>query len=125
MIANALGKQTLECGYPRSCAHVFTTLHHKAETQIQPFFFNVPPIKAGRQMRRENVNNMPESSREKETEERGRDREQRDQENQTSRNVVSVISQLADDNLTLVRVGGGFTLGLFGDSNREVEVTLL
>ncbi|KAM4742259.1 protein C3orf33 homolog isoform 2-T2 [Anableps anableps] len=46
---------------------------------------------------------MPESSRETETEERGRDRQQRDQENQTSRNIVSVISQFADDNLTLVR----------------------
>ncbi|XP_014835910.1 PREDICTED: protein C3orf33 homolog isoform X1 [Poecilia mexicana] len=54
-------------------------------------------------MRRENVNNMPETSRETETVERGRDRQQRDQEHQTSRNVVSVISQLADDNLTLVR----------------------
>ncbi|XP_014889197.1 protein C3orf33 homolog isoform X3 [Poecilia latipinna] len=54
-------------------------------------------------MRRENVNNMPETSRETETVERGRDRQQRDQEHQTSRNVVSAISQLADDNLTLVR----------------------
>ncbi|XP_054901325.1 protein C3orf33 homolog isoform X2 [Poeciliopsis prolifica] len=54
-------------------------------------------------MRRENVNNMPETSRETETVERGRDRQQRAREQQTSRNVVSVVSQFADDNLTLVR----------------------
>ncbi|MEQ2160341.1 hypothetical protein GOODEAATRI_032727, partial [Goodea atripinnis] len=64
---------------------------------------NGPPIKAGPQIQRENVNNMPESFRETETEESGRNRQQRDQENQKSRNVVSVISQLVDDNLTLVR----------------------
>ncbi|MED6277866.1 hypothetical protein CHARACLAT_017875 [Characodon lateralis] len=60
-------------------------------------------VQAGPQIHRENVNNMPESFRETETEESGRNRQQRDQENQKSRNVVSVISQLVDDNLTLVR----------------------
>ncbi|XP_017292701.1 protein C3orf33 homolog isoform X2 [Kryptolebias marmoratus] len=53
--------------------------------------------------RLENVNNMPESSRETETEEAGRDRQQRRQGGQASRNVVTVISQFADDNLSLVR----------------------
>ncbi|XP_071352356.1 protein C3orf33 homolog isoform X2 [Trachinotus anak] len=54
-------------------------------------------------MHRENVNNMPESFRETETEAAGRDRQQREHGNQPSDNVVSVISQFADDNLTLVR----------------------
>uniref|UniRef100_A0A3Q3B9Y3 TNase-like domain-containing protein n=1 Tax=Kryptolebias marmoratus TaxID=37003 RepID=A0A3Q3B9Y3_KRYMA len=54
--------------------------------------------------RLENVNNMPESSRETETEEAGRDRQQRRQGGQASRNVVTVISQFADDNLSLVRI---------------------
>ncbi|XP_038159240.1 protein C3orf33 homolog isoform X2 [Cyprinodon tularosa] len=59
-------------------------------------------MKAGPAAHPENVNNMPESW-ETETEERGRDIQQRDPENQKSRNVVSFISQLADDHLTLVR----------------------
>ncbi|KAG8001936.1 Protein C3orf33 [Nibea albiflora] len=46
---------------------------------------------------------MPETSREIETVEGRSDRQQRDQGNQSSRNVVSIISQFADDNLTLVR----------------------
>ncbi|XP_069569111.1 protein C3orf33 homolog [Brachyistius frenatus] len=52
-----------------------------------------------------NVNNMPESCGETETEtEQGeRLRQQRDQGNRSADNIVSVISQLADDNLTLVR----------------------
>ncbi|XP_070762528.1 protein C3orf33 homolog [Enoplosus armatus] len=54
-------------------------------------------------MHRENVNNMPESSRETETDEGLGDRQQRDQGNQSSHNIVSLISQFADDNLTLVR----------------------
>ncbi|XP_040902517.1 protein C3orf33 homolog isoform X2 [Toxotes jaculatrix] len=54
-------------------------------------------------MHRENVNNMPESSRETETEAGVRDRQQREPGNQSSHNVVSVISQFADDNLTFVR----------------------
>ncbi|XP_073343869.1 protein C3orf33 homolog isoform X2 [Pagrus major] len=54
-------------------------------------------------MRRENVNNMPECSSETETEEGRSDRQQRDRGNTSSHNVVSLISQLADDNLTLVR----------------------
>nr|XP_046245313.1 protein C3orf33 homolog isoform X1 [Scatophagus argus] len=48
-------------------------------------------------MQRENVNNMPESFRETETE------EQRARGNQSPPNIVSAISQFADDNLTLVR----------------------
>ena len=56
--------------------------------------------------RRENVNNMPELSSETETEAGSSDRQQRDRGTASSRNVVSLISQLADDNLTLVRVGG-------------------
>ena len=56
--------------------------------------------------RRENVNNMPERSSETEIEAGSSDRQQRDRGTAPSRNVVSLISQLADDNLTLVRVGG-------------------
>ncbi|XP_019943920.2 protein C3orf33 homolog isoform X2 [Paralichthys olivaceus] len=52
---------------------------------------------------RENVNNMPATSRETETEAAARDRQQRQRGDQASHNVVSVISQLADDHLTLVR----------------------
>lgn len=59
-------------------------------------------------MRQENVNNMPETSSETETEERMTDRQQRDQGNRSTHNVVSLMSQFADDNLTLVRVGGCF-----------------
>ncbi|KAK2847398.1 hypothetical protein Q5P01_010397 [Channa striata] len=54
-------------------------------------------------MRRENVNNMPATSRETETEAGIRDRQQKERGSATSHNIVSVISQLADDNLTLVR----------------------
>lgn len=54
-------------------------------------------------MHRANVNNMPESARETETEEEKRNRQQRDQGNESSHNIVSIISQFADDNLTLVR----------------------
>ncbi|XP_053177431.1 protein C3orf33 homolog [Scomber japonicus] len=55
-------------------------------------------------MHRANVNNMPESAcRETETEEEKRNRQQRDQGNESSHNIVSIISQYADDNLTLVR----------------------
>ncbi|KAM9732939.1 protein C3orf33 homolog [Menidia menidia] len=54
-------------------------------------------------MHRENVNNMPETTGETETEQGTRDRQQRDKGNISSRNVVSVISQFADDNLTVVR----------------------
>ncbi|XP_072247801.1 protein C3orf33 homolog isoform X2 [Leuresthes tenuis] len=54
-------------------------------------------------MQRQNVNNMPASARETETEEEIRHRQQRDKGNKSSHNVVSVISQFADDNLTLVR----------------------
>ncbi|XP_044059646.1 protein C3orf33 homolog isoform X2 [Siniperca chuatsi] len=46
---------------------------------------------------------MPESSRETETEEEMKDRQQRDQGNQSSQNIVSLISQFADDHLALVR----------------------
>ncbi|XP_018555954.1 protein C3orf33 homolog isoform X2 [Lates calcarifer] len=54
-------------------------------------------------MCRENVNNMPETSRETETVAGVSGRQQREGGSQSSRNVVSVISQFADDNLTLVR----------------------
>ncbi|XP_078102110.1 protein C3orf33 homolog isoform X1 [Sander vitreus] len=54
-------------------------------------------------MHQENVNNMPESSRETETDERVTDRQQRDHGNHSSHNIVALISQFADDNLTLVR----------------------
>ncbi|XP_020510655.1 protein C3orf33 homolog isoform X1 [Labrus bergylta] len=46
---------------------------------------------------------MPESSRDTETEEGTKDRQQRDQGSPSSQNIVSLISQIADDNLTLVR----------------------
>ncbi|XP_034556964.1 protein C3orf33 homolog isoform X2 [Notolabrus celidotus] len=46
---------------------------------------------------------MPESSRETETEEAPKDRQQREQGGHSSHNIVSLISQFADDNLTLVR----------------------
>ncbi|XP_041850061.1 protein C3orf33 homolog isoform X2 [Melanotaenia boesemani] len=46
---------------------------------------------------------MPESQRETETGEVERDRQQRDKGNKSSHNIVSVISQFADDNLSLVR----------------------
>ncbi|KAM8768313.1 protein C3orf33 homolog isoform 2-T2 [Acanthopagrus schlegelii] len=46
---------------------------------------------------------MPERSSETETEAGSSDRQQRDHGTASSRNVVSLISQLADDNLTLVR----------------------
>ncbi|XP_036980392.1 protein C3orf33 homolog isoform X2 [Acanthopagrus latus] len=46
---------------------------------------------------------MPELSSETETEAGSSDRQQRDRGTASSRNVVSLISQLADDNLTLVR----------------------
>lgn len=48
---------------------------------------------------------MPELSRETETAEAKTDRQQRDRGDEAFPNVVSRISQLADDNLTLVRVG--------------------
>lgn len=51
---------------------------------------------------------MPETVRETETEEKLSDRQQRDRGNQSSHNIVSLISQFADDNLTLVRVGVSF-----------------
>lgn len=55
----------------------------------------------------ENVNNMPESSREIETELEAvvEERQQMRQEKQASRNIVTVLSQFANDNLSLVRVG--------------------
>lgn len=57
-------------------------------------------------MRPQYVNNMPAASRETESRERTTDSQQNDQESHPrSNNVVSLISQLADDNLTLVRVG--------------------
>ncbi len=61
---------------------------------------------------------MPASVRETETEEGVRQRQQRDQGNHSSHNIVSVISQFADDNLTLVRVGVFFVcvLQLAGDA---------
>lgn len=65
----------------------------------------VPPKQAERQMRQEKNVNMPESSRETETEDATKDRQQREQGSQTTHNIVSSISQFADDNLTLVRVG--------------------
>ncbi|XP_068441447.1 protein C3orf33 homolog isoform X1 [Clinocottus analis] len=46
---------------------------------------------------------MPESSGETETAERLTDRQQRDQGNPSFHNITSLISQLADDHLTLVR----------------------
>uniref|UniRef100_A0A1A7XLM5 Chromosome 3 open reading frame 33 n=1 Tax=Iconisemion striatum TaxID=60296 RepID=A0A1A7XLM5_9TELE len=46
---------------------------------------------------------MPESTRETETEKVVRDGRQTLEENQPSRNVVSVVSQFADENLSLVR----------------------
>uniref|UniRef100_A0A4W6FD06 Uncharacterized protein n=1 Tax=Lates calcarifer TaxID=8187 RepID=A0A4W6FD06_LATCA len=46
---------------------------------------------------------MPETSRETETVAGVSGRQQREGGSQSSRNVVSVISQFADDNLTLVR----------------------
>lgn len=83
-----------------SCPHQ-TTGRRLCTTDM--FWF--PPTWAGRLMRRENVNNMPDSSRETETEGEMRDRQQRDRGNHSSQNIVSLISQFADDNLTLVRVG--------------------
>lgn len=59
-------------------------------------------------MRRENVNNIPQTSRETESEEEMRDRQQRKEETPASHNIVTLISQFADDNLTLVRVGVSF-----------------
>ncbi|XP_028275893.1 protein C3orf33 homolog [Parambassis ranga] len=57
-----------------------------------------------RAARRQNVNNMPESaSTERESEEEMRDTQQRGEGSPSSFNVVSLISQFADDNLTLVR----------------------
>ncbi|KAM4566180.1 protein C3orf33 homolog isoform 2-T2 [Odontesthes bonariensis] len=77
---------------------------HRAETLYKPFRGR-PTQKGGAsdRMQRQNVNNMPASARETETEEELRDRQQRDKGNKSSHNVVSVISQFADDNLTLVR----------------------
>ncbi|XP_038548592.1 protein C3orf33 homolog [Micropterus salmoides] len=46
---------------------------------------------------------MPETSRETETEEGLKDRQQRDRRNQLSQNIVSLISQFADDHLAVVR----------------------
>ncbi|XP_037630242.1 protein C3orf33 homolog [Sebastes umbrosus] len=46
---------------------------------------------------------MPETTRERETDEAQTDRQQRDPGSQSSVNIVSLISQFADDNLTLVR----------------------
>lgn len=80
---------------------------HRAETLHQATLLYVPPIEAERRMHRENVNNMPESSRETETEKLP-GRQQRDAGNQSSHNIVSLISHYADDNLTLVRVGVSF-----------------
>ncbi|XP_029373051.1 protein C3orf33 homolog isoform X2 [Echeneis naucrates] len=54
-------------------------------------------------MRREDVNNMPETSRESETEARRGDGQQREPGSRPSHNVVSALSQLADDNLMLLR----------------------
>lgn len=51
---------------------------------------------------------MPESSGERETEAGTGRRQQREKGNQSSRNIVSVMSEFADDNLTLVRVGVSF-----------------
>ncbi|XP_041656615.1 protein C3orf33 homolog isoform X2 [Cheilinus undulatus] len=51
----------------------------------------------------ENVNNMPESSTETETEEGARNRLQIQEGSKASANVVSLISHFADENLTLVR----------------------
>lgn len=59
-------------------------------------------------MHRENVNNMPDSLRETETDEERSDRRRRDEGNHSSHNIVSLMSQFADDNLTLVRVGLSF-----------------
>lgn len=85
---------------------VISTPNHRAETLHNPS--SSLPKRAGRPMHRENVNNMPESSREIETEEGRSDRQQRDQGNHSSYNIVSLVSQFADDNLTLVRVGISF-----------------
>lgn len=57
-------------------------------------------------MRPQYVNNMPAASRETESRKETTDSQQNDRESRPrSHNVVSLISQLADDNLTLVRVG--------------------
>ncbi|AWO98852.1 putative protein C3orf33 -like isoform 2 [Scophthalmus maximus] len=54
-------------------------------------------------MRRQDVNNMPESSRGADADTAVRERQQREPGGPPSQNVVSAISQFADDNLTLVR----------------------
>uniref|UniRef100_A0A8P4FY66 Uncharacterized protein n=1 Tax=Dicentrarchus labrax TaxID=13489 RepID=A0A8P4FY66_DICLA len=46
---------------------------------------------------------MPETSRETETEGGMSDRQHRDGGKQSSHNIVSLVAQFADDNLTLVR----------------------
>lgn len=56
-------------------------------------------------MHRENVNNMPESSRETESEAAAVDRRQTVNGNKSSHNIVSLISKIADENISLVRVG--------------------
>ncbi|XP_024132524.1 protein C3orf33 homolog isoform X3 [Oryzias melastigma] len=54
-------------------------------------------------MHRENVNNMPESSRETESEAAAVDRRQTVNGNKSSHNIVSLISKIADENISLVR----------------------
>uniref|UniRef100_A0A8C6SZE3 TNase-like domain-containing protein n=1 Tax=Neogobius melanostomus TaxID=47308 RepID=A0A8C6SZE3_9GOBI len=51
----------------------------------------------------QNVNNMPPESLAEDSRDGETDRQQRHEANQSSRNIVSLLSQLADDNLTLVR----------------------
>lgn len=88
------------------CCHIQTKPQGGDFRRAHPA--HVPPRRAERRMRRENVNNMPEPSRETETEEGRGDGQQRREGNRTSANIVSLISQFADDNLTLVRVGVSF-----------------
>lgn len=67
-------------------------------------------------MRRQDVNNMPESSRGADADTAVRERQQREPGGPPSQNVVSAISQFADDNLTLVRVGASPELRLTADA---------
>lgn len=88
---------------------VISTADHRAEPPHEPSMVKLPsPEWAGLRMLRENVNNMPQTSRETESEEEMRDRQQRKEETPVSHNIVTLLSQFADDNLTLVRVGVSF-----------------
>ncbi|KAM6988489.1 protein C3orf33 homolog isoform 2-T2 [Tautogolabrus adspersus] len=92
-------------GVIRLQAHINAILSYPQQATGRRLHTSVCPSQTGgaSDASRENVNNMPESSRETETEEGTKGRQQRDQGRPSSQNIVSLISQIADDNLTLVR----------------------